>query len=266
MKNIICLTVRSAIAAGVLSLGEEIFRCTRTFEKIPRRRKRNMETARTHSLWNRARVLGGSAALLLMSTLASNALAQCLVPPHGQVFEDYYHLFVNVYTGPDHGGTCRTIPIDVTIADLGDPLWGPITRFVRSKSADRYASGCSTAGISRGIGGGGRPHRWASVGRGTRGLRLSASKNVPSSRTAATSPTIRLPSMSLAISAAIAESSHPAGTTVRQRWASRTIVSRQSAITQGRSFSIPTPTSVMSPVFCGYPASTRTGSHRPLRR
>jgi hypothetical protein len=137
MKNIICLTVRSAIAAGVLSLGEEIFRCTRTFEKIPRRRKRNMETARTHSLWNRARVLGGSAALLLVSTLASNALAQqCLKPPPGQVFEDFYHPFVNVYTGPDHTGPCRTIPINSTIANLGDPYWG-LNNTIRSAKVGR---------------------------------------------------------------------------------------------------------------------------------
>ena len=109
MKNIICLTVRSAIAAGVLSLGEEIFWCTRTFEKIPRRRKRNMETARTHSLWNRARVLGGSAALLLVIILASDALAQCLVPPPGREFEDFYHPFVERL---HRAGSHRHLPDD----------------------------------------------------------------------------------------------------------------------------------------------------------
>jgi Beta/Gamma crystallin len=84
-----------------------------------------MRTARTHSMWNQARVLGGSAALLLVITLASNAWGtQCLEPPPGQEFEDFYHPFVNVYTGTGHTGTCRTIPRGLTIADLGDPSWG----------------------------------------------------------------------------------------------------------------------------------------------
>jgi hypothetical protein len=79
-------------------------------------------TARTHSLWNRARVLGASAALLLVITLASNALAQwCPEPPAGQAFEDFYHPFVRVYTGTNFTGICHMLGRTLTIANLGAP-------------------------------------------------------------------------------------------------------------------------------------------------
>jgi hypothetical protein len=220
-------------------------------------------TARTHSLWNRARVLGASAALLLVITLASNALAQwCPEPPAGQAFEDFYHPFVRVYTGTNFTGICHMLGRTLTIANLGAPrdqFHQSLTLATNFNNQIRYASGCSTALISLVLGSGGRLHRRTSVG-GTGGLRLSASKIVPSSRTAAISPSIRLPSTRIAISTAIAESSPPAATMVRRRWASRTIVSRRSAITPGRSISIPRHTIVLSrPVFWGYPASRTKG-------
>jgi hypothetical protein len=71
-------------------------------------------------MWKQARVLGGSAVLLLVLTLASNALAYCYEAPPGKVWEDYYPVFVNVYTGANHGGGCMTFPRGLTIANLGE--------------------------------------------------------------------------------------------------------------------------------------------------
>jgi hypothetical protein len=102
-----------------------------------------MRTARTDSMWNQARVLGGSAALLLVITLASNALAQprqCPDPPPDQAFEDFYHPFVRVYTEPNFKGICQMLPINTTIANLGDPpfeLAGDLNNTIRSIKVGR---------------------------------------------------------------------------------------------------------------------------------
>jgi hypothetical protein len=100
-----------------------------------------MRTARTDSMWNRARVLGGSAVLLLMITLASNAQAYCPEPPPGQAFEDFYHSLVRVYTGTNFTGICQMLP-PVTIANLGAPrvhLAGDFNNAIRSIKVGRSA-------------------------------------------------------------------------------------------------------------------------------
>jgi hypothetical protein len=78
-----------------------------------------MRTTRTHSMWNQARVLGGSAVLLLVLTLASDALAFCYEAPAGKVWEDHFPDFVNVYTATNHKGVCMTFPRG-SFANLGE--------------------------------------------------------------------------------------------------------------------------------------------------
>src|SRR5262249_30992532 len=97
-----------------------------------------MGTARMHSGKNLARMLGGIAALLLGLTLASSVRGApiCLEAMPGQVWEDTFPLWVNVYTGTNFSGTCRSIPMGLLIPDLKDPSWG-LDRAIRSVKIGR---------------------------------------------------------------------------------------------------------------------------------